>query len=80
MISGLPHALNYLSYPQAMPARRPDWYQAQPSSERRIPLADVETHTQMIGGAQGTQEKRARKDCRSQWGLGHQENMVHKIN
>lgn len=77
MISGLPHA--FLSCPQAMPARIPDWCLAQSSSER-IPLADIETHTQMIGGAQGTQEKRVRKDCRSQWGLGHQENMVHKIN
>ena len=36
--------------------------------------ADAETHSQTLGGASGTPQKRRRKDHGSQWSQGHHKN------
>jgi hypothetical protein len=50
-----------------------------PSSSERLPSSadeNTETYSQTLGRAQGALKKKGRKDCRSQTGCGHHENML----
>ena len=41
--------------------------------------AETKNHSQTLGRARVTQQKRGREDCKSQRGQGHHENITHRI-